>query len=292
MTEQTSPESPYLPFIPASGTVSSRLPEGSCDCHFHIFEDVSIYPLAPLRSYTPTEAPMAEYRRMLSILGVTRAVLVHPSVYGRDHRSFEHALQEHGSWLRGVAVVYSDTAQHDIARWDALGARGTRCNAVFAGGTSLSEMKEIAARVRDFGWHLQLLVDVDADPKAVAQVADLGLPVVVDHFGHTAANKALNSRGFANLCALLREGQVWVKLSGAYRITNERGLYPNVAPLADALLSANPKRLVWGSDWPHPSISAPMPDDIEIMEALLHWVPKELLNQILVDNPENLYWSR
>lgn len=283
---------PYLPFVAASHAPAWRLPEGSCDCHFHVFEDTGRYPLAQPRSYTPSLAPMAAYQRMLSVLGITRAVLVHPSVYGRDHRSFEAALQAHGGWLRGVAVVYADTPAQDIARWDALGARGTRCNALFAGGAALAQMREIAARVREFGWHLQLLVDVDAEPQAVERMADLGLPVVVDHFGHVAASRALSSPGFANLCALVREGRAWVKLSGAYRITAERGRYASVAPLAEALLAANPRQLVWGSDWPHPAVAAPMPDDTDLVDALLHWLPEPMWRQVLVDNPQRLYWAR
>ena len=283
---------PYLSFAPATHAPAWRLPEGSCDCHFHVFESADLYPLAQPRSYTPTLAPMAAYQHMLSVLGITRAILVHPSVYGRDHRSFEDALQSHSGWLRGVAVVYADTPEQDIARWDALGARGTRCNALFAGGTALAHMREIAARVREFDWHLQLLIDVDAEPQAVERVADLGLPVVVDHFGHVAAGRALSSPGFVNLCALVREGRAWVKLSGAYRITAERGRYAGVAPLVEALLAANPQQLVWGSDWPHPAVAAPMPDDTDLVDTLLHWLPESMWRQVLVDNPQRLYWAR
>ena len=281
----------YLPFVPVNRAPARRLPPGSCDCHFHVFEDASRYPLAEPRSYTPTSAPMAEYRRMLSVLGVDRAVLVHPSVYGRDHQSYEDALRAHGEWLRGVAVAHADTPEQVIARWDALGTRGTRCNALVAGGTALSDMREIAARVRGFGWHLQLLIDVDADPKAVERIADLGLPVVVDHFGHVPAERALLSPGFTNLCALVREGRAWVKLSGAYRITPERGPYTHVAPLAQALLAANADQLIWGSDWPHPSIAPPMADDADLVDALLQWLPEPLWQKVLVDNPSRLYWT-
>lgn len=281
----------YLPFIPATRAPQRALPPGACDCHFHVFEDQRRYPLGPMRSYTPTMAPLGEYRKLLDTLGLEKAILVHPSVYGKDHSTFEDTLKSCSGWMRGVAVVYEDTLQDDIARWHALGARGTRCNALFSGGTNLAEMHNIADKVRDHGWHLQLLVDVDARPDIVGKIANFGLPVVVDHFGHLPAVSALQSKGFQNLLSLLREGRVWVKMSGAYRISAQRKHYTDVAPVAEALLRANESHLVWGSDWPHPAIASPMTDDTDILDALAAWLSPEQWKKVLVDNPQRLYWS-
>lgn len=286
-----SNDQPYLGFKTSIRSPRQRLPAGACDCHFHVFEDSTPYPLADPRSYTPTPATLADYRRMAEAVGIERAVLVHPSVYGRDHRSFEDTLAECGAWMRGVAVVYADTPDETIERWHRLGARGSRCNALFAGGAALNDLPEVAARVRALGWHLQLLIDVSADPGAVARVADLGLPVVVDHFGHVDARQALVSPGFANLLALVREGRAWVKLSGAYRISPQRRGFDDVAPLVQALWQANPRQLLWGSDWPHPAIQPPMPDDGDLADALFDWLGESERRQLLVDNPTRLYWA-
>lgn len=281
----------YLPFNPDVSAPAQRLPAGACDCHFHVFETASAYPFAEPRSYTPTPAPMVAYRAMASTLGLERAVLVHPSVYGRDHRSFEDTLAANASWMRGVAVVYDDTPQRDVERWHALGARGTRCNALFDGGAGLADLPRIVARIRELGWHLQVLIDVDQDPRQLMRLADLGVPVVVDHFGHANAERARTSAGVANLVSLVREGRVWVKLSGAYRISPQRQHFTDVTPLADALLRANPGQLVWGTDWPHPAIAAPMPDDGHLADALVAWCGNSELERILVDNPTRLYWG-
>jgi len=269
-----------------------RFPAGSCDCHFHVFEAAERFPYAEPRSYTPTPATLADYRQMATRLGIERSVLVHPSVYGRDHRSFEAVLAAGGERMRGVAVVYGDTPEADVARWHALGARGTRVNALFAGGAALADLSRIAALVRPFGWHLQLLIDVGASPDLAVQAAGLGLPLVVDHFGHLAAQRGPKDPGFANLLALVREGRAWVKLSGAYRVSATRGDYADVRPLAEALLAANPDQLVWGSDWPHPAIAAPMVDDGELADLLVDWFCDEDRRRILVDNPARLYWAR
>ncbi|QHI96854.1 amidohydrolase family protein [Xylophilus rhododendri] len=283
---------PYLPFDPVVASPRQRLPTGSCDCHFHVFEDPRQFPLGEPRTYTPTLATLDHYRAMARAVGLERAVLVHPSVYGRDHRTFERALAASQDWMRGVAVVFADTAQEDIARWHALGSRGTRCNSLFAGGAEVGALAAVADRVRPFGWHLQMLVDVSATPALLGHVAGFGLPLVVDHFGHLPIERGVQDAGFRNLLALLREGNTWVKLSGPYRLTATRQGFADLQPLVDRLLDANPDRLVWGSDWPHPAITPPpMVNDGALADALFDWLDADARQKVLVDNPTQLYWK-
>lgn len=283
----------YLPFKAEITRPDRALPKGACDCHFHVFEPTDDlgqpFRFAEPRSYTPTPAPLDAYRAMADALGLERAVLVHPSVYGRDHTSFEYWLGRCRGWMRGVAVVHVDTPEADIERWHVLGTRGTRCNVLFDGGVSADMAPRIVERVRDLGWHLQVLMDVAHDPRQVLTLADLGVPLVVDHCGHVPASQALDSLGFQNLLSLLREGRVWVKLSGLYRLTPQRLDFTDTIPLVEALLRANPSQLVWGSDWPHPAIAPPMVDDGDLLQALLDRCGPDALQQVLVENPARLY---
>jgi 2-pyrone-4,6-dicarboxylate lactonase len=194
--------------------------------------------------------------------------------------------------MRGVAVAYGDSTQEQVARWDKLGARGTRCNALFAGGAAMEDLASIADLVRPFHWHLQLLIDVSTDPFALTRIVDLGLPVVVDHLGHVDAGKAMGDPGFANMLSLLREGRISVKLSGAYRVSLQRKGFSDVGPMAEALVKANSKQLVWGSDWPHPTIAGPMPEEDDLVATLFAWLSESERQEVLVDNPSRLYWSR
>ncbi len=283
--------SAYLDFDKVPRISGGRLPPGACDCHFHVFEDLERYPLAEARSYTPTLATIKDYRTMAGTLGLERGILVHPSVYGRDHAVFEDTLATHGGWLRGVAVVYPDTPEAAIERWHRLGCRGTRVNALFAGGASLDDLPSLARRVRPFGWHLQLLIDVSVDADRLVRLADLDLPLVVDHFGHLPASGALKSKGFATLLSLVRGGQAWVKLSGPYRISAQRKGFDDVKPLAEALAAENGDQLLWGSDWPHPGMAAPMVNDGDLTHTLFDWFDESLRRRILVDNPSRLYWA-
>lgn len=188
-----------------------------------------------------------------------------------------------------MAVAYSDTPDADIERWHQLGSRGTRFNALFAGGADTRDLRAIADRVRAVGWHLQLLIDVARQPEVLSAAAATGLPVVVDHFGHTDPAGALQSAGFQDLLALLREGRAWVKLSGAYRVSNNRATYADARPLADALLAANANQLVWGSDWPHPAIADPQPKVRDLANLLFEWHDEDQIEKILVHNPARLY---
>jgi len=270
---------------------SLRLPPGSCDCHFHIF-DLSRYPYAAERSYTPPDATLADYQQLRDDWGIDRAVLVHPSVFGSDHLSFEALLSAHSDWLRGVAVVFPQTSEEQIARWHGLGARGSRINALNAGGPGLGAMRSLVDKIRPQGWHLQLLIDLQQTPDLPEQVADLGVQVVVDHMGHHPAPELLQSPGFVRLCNLLKEERAWVKLSAPYRLSGEHPHYPDLRPLVDALLQANPKRLVWGTDWPHPASPFPVPDDEALMARVFDWLPDAALRQqVLVDNATALYWQ-
>lgn len=268
-------------------------PAGSCDTHFHVFGNPSEYPLIQERSYTPAAALIGDYRKAFKPVGVDKCILVQPSVYGRDHRLLKNTLRDASrGTMRGVAVIYDDTADRDIEALHVLGVRGARCNALFQGGVSASRLKAVADRIKGLGWHIQLLVNVDDDPGLVQRVAALGVDVVVDHFGHPHARSGAGGQGLANLQALMKEGRAWVKFSGAYRISETASAADTaIYPIAQALLQANPDRIVWGSDWPHPGIKAREHSSRELAHALLQWVPGEMLHRILVDNPARLYWG-
>ncbi|EJL72312.1 putative TIM-barrel fold metal-dependent hydrolase [Variovorax sp. CF313] len=268
-----------------------RLPEGSCDCHFHVF-DQARYPYGPYRHYTPQDAPLEDYLASCERFGVTRGVLIHPTVFGADHRSFEDILQRYPARLRGVAVVAPDTSDEDIERWHRLGARGTRITTIFAGDPDFEAIRRIADKVRPFGWHLQLLVDVVQRPRLVAQVRELGVDVVVDHLGHHEARPLLDSAGFANLRSQIAEGAVWAKLSAPYRVSAHCERDPLVQRIVDALSAANIHQLVWGTDWPHPHSPHAVPAEDRLVSLLHDWLPDLALRaQVLVQNPTRLYWA-
>ncbi len=115
---------------PATRPPGFVMPPLACDSHAHICGPMALYLYAEERIYTPPDALLPDYRRMLDVLGVQRAVLVQPSVYGTDNTVMLQALVAAGPTMRGVAVVdpgISDAALRDM---HAAGVRGLRFNAV------------------------------------------------------------------------------------------------------------------------------------------------------------------
>jgi len=283
-----NPTAPYLPFDP-NVSPKRRLPQGTVDCHFHVFEDPTRYPYTDNRSYTPSLAPWPAFEKMNNSIGADRAVLVHPSVYGHDHKTLYDTLKANPARLRAVGVLSTDTTEAEIEKLHQAGTRGTRVNILFAGGSQLADAEVLAQKIKPFGWHIQFLVDVSTQPEIPAWASKLGVPVVFDHFGHPS-KPDINDQGFKNMCALVKEGMAWVKLSGAYRVVPAINKWLAIKPFVDAMLATRIDRLVWGTDWPHPNIPQPMPNDGDLADAVFEWLPDESLRQqILVKNPEVLY---
>jgi 2-pyrone-4,6-dicarboxylate lactonase len=271
------------------------VPPHACDCHAHILGPASVHPYAPRRVYTPPDCLLPDYRNMLAALGLERAVLVQPSVYGTDNAVLVEALERAGGGYRGVAVVDPAVADLELARLNACGVRGVRVNAVDVPGRKpgdlpIDRLRGLARRVAPLGWHLELLLHVDEFPALDDALAGLPVDVVIGHLGYMGAARGLDDPGFRALLRLLERGRCWVKLTGPYRISKTALPYPDVAPLAHALAGARPDRLVWGSDWPHVMLKGAMPNDADLLDLLAVWLPDEKLRKrVLVDNPELLY---
>lgn len=274
---------------PASSWVA--MPDGACDSHMHVFGPSGRYPMVSDRSYTPPEAPTDAYRVVADGLGIRRVVVVQPSVYGTDNACTLDAVRTLGLDARAVVVVDGSITDAGLERLHARGARGVRVNMLFRGGVDVSVAERLAGRIRGLGWHIEVLIDVSSAPDLAARLGRLGVPIVFDHMGHVRPGCPASDPGFRAMLGLLGEGRGWVKLSGAYRVTREeRPPFADVAPLARALLEANAERCLWATDWPHPGITTPMPDDGALLDMFGTWVRTPAMrHRILVDNPVRLY---
>jgi predicted TIM-barrel fold metal-dependent hydrolase len=130
-------------------------------------------------------------------------------------------------------------------------------------------------------------------------LAALPVPVVFDHFGGLKAALGSAQPGYDVVVGLVKSGKAYVKISGAYRLSSKTPDYPDMTPMAQALVAANPDRVIWGSDWPHtnpvrrPVAEITPPADIDdglVLDQLVKWVPDAATRRkILVDNPARLY---
>jgi predicted TIM-barrel fold metal-dependent hydrolase len=270
------------------------VPDFACDCHAHVIGPSSRYPFVAERSYTPPDALLTDYLKVARTLGLKRSVIVQPSMHGTGNSAILDAIESagpDGPEFRAVAVVAPETTAAEYLELHRRGVRGLRLNTVYLGGRSaLDQAQHFAARIGDLGWHLEILCDVSTAGPAISGLDGLGVPIVFDHFGHLDARKGASDPGFRRLLDMVRAGNTWVKISGAYRLTHEDFPYDDVRPFAEALLALAPERLLWGTDWPHTVCRVPMPNDGELLDLLASWVGDEtMLRRVLVDNPAQFY---
>jgi 2-pyrone-4,6-dicarboxylate lactonase len=272
------------------------MPALACDCHAHICGPMASTHYIEERLYTPPDALLPRYQSMLTTLGLARAVLVQPSIYGTDNEVLLAALQQGGGAYRGVAVVSPSIGDQELTRLAGAGIRGIRINIVDVqegrNVVPIDLLRQLARRIASLGWHIELLMQVDAVADLETLFADLPVDIVLGHLGYMhAARGDRNHPGFSALLRLLERGKCWVKLTGPYRISAEELPYADVRPFARALIECAPNRLVWGTDWPHVMVKKQMPNDGDLLNLLGDWTQGDAALQklILAENPAMLY---
>ncbi len=273
----------------------TAFPPLACDTHAHIFE--ARFPYAQERIYTPPDSNLADYKHLLRTLGCERAVLVQPSVYGADNAAMLDALAAAGPGFRAVAVTAPDISSAEIEALHRAGVRGLRFNVVDVRANKnqipADMLRGVAKRIAPFGWHIELLVNLDEAGDFAPLLGSLGVPFVLGHLGYPKGGAATwtGTRAFADLLKLLDGGQCWIKLTGPYRITTAPDLpYADVDEPARKLVAAAPERMIWGTDWPHVMKKKPMANDGDMTDLFERWIPDAAKRKrILVDNPAALY---
>jgi 2-pyrone-4,6-dicarboxylate lactonase len=290
-----SPAAPLCaPFDPTPRRPRIAMPRHACDTHAHVCGPIATHPYSDRRVYTPPDALLPAYRHMLETLGIERAVLVQPSVYGTDNTVMLQAMAALGfERCRGVAVVDDDVSDGELERLHDAGVRGVRVNVVDVaegkGVIPMSSLARLASRVKRFGWHVEFLMHADDFPDLDRQFADFPVDIVLGHMGYMKTDKGVDQPGFQAMLRLMQRGKCWVKLTGPYRISGQPLPHADTFRYAKALLDAAPERVVWGTDWPHVMVKTPMPNDADLADLLLEWVPEALRTQVLVENPAKLY---
>jgi 2-pyrone-4,6-dicarboxylate lactonase len=271
------------------------LPKLACDTHAHILGPIAKYAYSPARVYTPPDCLLSEYQKMLATLGVQRAVLVQPSVYGSDNTVMLGAMRAAGDAFRGVAVVDDDIADAELAKLNAAGVRGVRVNIVDVkdrkpGTLPMAQLTALAKRIAPMGWHMEFLMHCDEFPDMDRSFADFPVDIVLGHLGYMKTSLGVNNAGFQALLRLMKAGKAWVKFTGPYRVSGEPLPHSDTNAFAHALVAANPQRMLWGTDWPHVMVKANMPNDGDLCDLLSSWIPDAATReQVLVANPATLY---
>ena len=275
-----------LPPIALPGPLEQRLPAGTIDSHFHVFDPAA--PLNTPRSYTPQMLTLADWLVYADRVGIDRGVLVQPSVYGLDNSVLLAALAQAPHRLRGVVVIAPETSTAELQRLDGMGVRGVRINLRNKGGIGLDAMAALAPRIRALGWHVQFQVGPDNLADVAALTAQYGITGVIDHLAFLPL--AAPAAALDALSRVLDSGQVLVKISAPYRLgdTADHAGYRHVV---GGLASRHAERLLWGSDWPHTELFDTMVDDAALIALSLAAAPSTAQHQLFSQNATSLYWS-
>jgi predicted TIM-barrel fold metal-dependent hydrolase len=285
--------------------VNFEMPTGACDCHTHIHLPEK-YPFFAGRVYTPEPATPEEMAALHKALHIERVVIVTPSVYGTDNRATLEGIKFRGNTGRGVAVIDDKTPESDLDEMNKMGIKGIRVNLATSGVNDPSigrkRLEAAIERVKARGWHVQVYTNLPLLTTIKDVLASSPVPVVFDHFGGADAALGLEQPGWSDLIGAVKSGKAYVKISGAYRLSNKSPDFPDAVPFAKALIEANADRIVWGSDWPHPNSVTPPDkkptdltplyqiDDGRLLNQLAVWAPDAAVRKkILVDNPTKLY---
>jgi predicted TIM-barrel fold metal-dependent hydrolase len=286
--------------------VNFDVPAGACDSHTHIFGDPEKFPFFAGRVYTPEPASPEEMAALHKSLHLERVVIVTPSVYGPDNSATLFGMKARGATARGVAVIDDKTPESELEAMKAAGVRGIRINLATGGindpAVARGRLQSAIDRAKGHDWHVQIYSNLPVLAALKNDLAQSPVPLVLDHFAGAQAALGVDQPGFADVVELVRSGKVYVKISGAYRASKAAPDYAEVLPFAKALIAANPDRLVWGTDWPHPDAVTPpgkkptdvtpllQIDDGALLNLLAVWTTDAAIRQkILVTNPARLY---
>lgn len=276
------------------------LPAGAWDTHAHIFGPADKFPFAQGRGYTPPAAPAERYLALLDHLGFAHGVIVQGNAHGYDNRVVLDALGRFGGRVRGVAISDTRTAPDTLREWHRIGMRGLRFH-IFSGagkpnyirGVGIDVFEVFQPVMRELGWVMQVWCDWRVLPDVAGKLREISaeMPVVVDHMLNIPAERTVGDPAFQALVRLVGDGHVHAKVSAPYRLSSRFPDYADARPFHEALLRANPERLVWGTDWPHPQIAADvMPDDGHLVDLFQAWTPDARHRKlILVDTPARLF---
>lgn len=282
-----------VPYSAGRMGVTMTIPNKACDSHHHIYDPVR-FPYLPTDVRNQPPATVDAYKLLQKRLGLERNVIVTPSAYGTDNGCTLDALKLMGPNSRGVIVVDNAVSTDDLEKMHATGVRGVRFNIATGGSNDRKLILSLSQRINELGWHVQFWMSAAQTVEMEDFLFSLPSPIVFDHRGHIPQPEGVEHPAFRVICRLLDTGKAWVKLSGLY-LDSKIGdpSYADTVQIGKAYVAYAPERMVWGTDWPHPTIFSerkPWPDDGSMLELLSVQAPDEMIrNKILVDNPAALY---
>ncbi|HKY80710.1 MAG TPA: amidohydrolase family protein, partial [Sphingobium sp.] len=279
----------------APSTPAFTPPPGAVDAHCHVFGPMAQFPFSAKAKYLPGDAGPDMLFALRDRLGLARNVIVQASCHGTDNSATLDAIAKSNGKARGVAVVDPAISDAELERLHEGGIRGVRFNFLkrLVDDAPKDKFLEIAARVKQLGWHVVVYFEADILEEMRAFLDAIPTTIVIDHMGRpdvTQGPDGPDMRAFRTL--LDSRPDIWTKVTCPDRLDDNGPPWDDFASAVAPLVDAYADRVLWGTDWPHPNMQDAIPDD----GALVDMIPRiartaELQRKLLVDNPMHLYWA-
>jgi 2-pyrone-4,6-dicarboxylate lactonase len=269
-----------------------KLPAGACDAHFHVFGPRDKFPYASDAPYVPkADAPKDVLIDRHMFLGIERGVVVQSAAHGFDNAAAADLLADKKGSYVGVALVPVNADMSELKKLNEQGFRGARFNYMqhLGGGPAIAELMRFSSKLASLDWHLQLHLEAPMIVKMAPELKLSPVPVVIDHMGRIDASRGLDQPDFKHLLKLMEDKRFFVKVSGLERASRQGPPYSDAVPFARKLVTDFGDRVLWGSDWPHPNLQGPVPDDGTLVDLIGEFTNEAQRQALLVDNPQKLY---
>ena len=293
---------PYaLPPDPNTRPPGFRLPTNACDTHFHIFGPPDKFPFSENRRYTPPGAPYEHYQNVQRLTGLTRGIAVQPTAHGMDNSAIiDAAIRSKGN-LRAVVRFDNKTTDMELEELNEAGARGARFSLMSDRPGNVAMIEHALPRMKKLNWSLVLHVESHTLIEHQEFIQSIPIPTVIDHLARCRPSSGLNQSAFVLLLKLIRNDQFWTKICSVDKISEPRdnkinnGIpFSDVIPFGKAVIETAPEKILWGTDWPHGNTFNPgqIPNEGDLLDLLAEMAgSKTILEKILVQNPERLYFQ-
>jgi 2-pyrone-4,6-dicarboxylate lactonase len=264
-------------------------PKGSCDCHFHFIGPQDRYPLVPGHVFSHLDFDddtIEDWLRMQEVIGLSRGLHVNSMMYKHGYELMLHSLTRFPDRLRGVIMPASDITDGELEILTNAGVVGAR----HADRISSTLDERTIRRTNELGWSQHYLMrGIDTMKAWRKTILSCPGPFVIEHMGLPPADKGIDSPEFRFVLDCLDTGRCWIKLSPRFSM-QQAFPFSDTRAYVEEVVSRAPTRALWGSDWPHPQYFKPMPNDADLLDMMLEWVPDEVTRKkILVDNPAELF---
>ena len=275
--------------------------------HAHLRRSATI-PYVPRAACTRLNPlPSSEMRSLHRALHTDRVVIVQPTVYGTDNSCTLDAIKQLGPGARGIAAIDEKTSDADLDRMH-QGGHSRYSHQPRNGWPIRSSRGASAPRESDWTRSKTAAIGTSRSTRGLrsskrsrTKYVASPVPVSFDHFGGAQGGLGCQaSQDSKSCCSLLKSGKAYVKVSAPYRSSKLAPGLRGRRTTGESLIAANPQRIIWGTDWPHPrKFPAESPseitplyqiDDGRDLNLVALWAPDPAKRKtILVDNPAKLY---